>query len=62
MAPTSTCFSTASASAAAPARNARDSMLGDMNGDDRVNGAVVDPFFECLGSGVCPWAVSDSGP
>jgi hypothetical protein len=25
-----------------------------MNGDGAVNGADIDPFFECLGGGGCP--------
>jgi hypothetical protein len=29
-------------------------MPADMNGDGAVNGADIDPFFECLGAGGCP--------
>jgi hypothetical protein len=28
--------------------------FADMNGDRAVNGADIDPFFDCLGNGNCP--------
>ena len=31
-----------------------DILNGDINGDGAVNGGDIDPFFECLGGGVCP--------
>jgi hypothetical protein len=32
----------------------RDISSATANGDGAVNGADIDPFFECLGSGECP--------
>ena len=29
-------------------------LLGDMNRDGRLDGADIDPFFACLGGGICP--------
>ena len=31
-----------------------DFMLADMTGDNEVDAADIDPFFECLGNGACP--------